>query len=268
MDFSKLDKNSSEPFYIQLKNLILDEIKRGNFKPNQKIPSIREISNDANISPMTVAQTIKMLQSEGWLYSIPGKGTFVERERKIEQKWERIVGFSEEIRSQGLIPKSKVLSFKVEKIEDIEVARCLEMGLNTKVVRLERIRYANDLPIAYANVYMDYEKIPGILEIDFDENSLYDILQSQFNISLIQANQTIEIVHANQKISQYLEIEPNSACFKTKRTTMTIEQLPIEYVESIYRGDLMRFRLEIGTFGENGITTIKNIIKKESKIQI
>lgn len=261
MDFSRLDKTISEPFYIQLKNLLIDEISSNKLRSMQRIPSVRTISKLAGVSPMTVTQAIRILQNEGWLYSIPGKGTFVEEKLKVIQKWQRIVGFSDEIRTQGLVPNTKVIAFVNEALIDKSVAEKLRLDLGSNVIKLARIRYANNLPVAFATAYLDSTQVPGIENIDFGKQSLYHVLQTTYQKVLSRAYQTIEMVKVDKTIGDYLQLEPDSECFLTERITYTDDDLPIEYVKSYYRGDHMRFSVELGTNGISSLSEIKNIVK-------
>ena len=87
-DCKKLDKSVPIPLYFQLKELVLDEIKKGNYKEGDMIPTENEISEEFQISRTTVRQAITELVQEGWLYRVKSKGTFVTRP-KIPQDFLR-----------------------------------------------------------------------------------------------------------------------------------------------------------------------------------
>ena len=62
-----------EPVKLGLRRLILTEVLR----PNDKMPSVRELSAQLAINPNTVQRAYRELESEGYIYSVPGKGSFV-----------------------------------------------------------------------------------------------------------------------------------------------------------------------------------------------
>nr|MBJ9859514.1 transcriptional regulator DdlR [Clostridioides difficile] len=82
MIFSNLKLNDNEPIYIQLKNYISDMISKGLIPDNSKLPSKRELSQLLQVSRNSVVLTYEELKSEGLIYSISGKGTFVKSKNK------------------------------------------------------------------------------------------------------------------------------------------------------------------------------------------
>lgn len=72
-----IEKNTHDPLYIQLYNSIINEIKNGHLSGDEKMPSIRELSNNMGISRTTIENTYAQLVSEGYIYSLPQKGYYV-----------------------------------------------------------------------------------------------------------------------------------------------------------------------------------------------
>ncbi len=72
-----VEKNTQDPLYIQLYNSIIKEIKSGHLSGDEKMPSIRQLSNNMGISRTTIENTYAQLVSEGYLYSLPQKGYYV-----------------------------------------------------------------------------------------------------------------------------------------------------------------------------------------------
>ena len=81
--FSNLKLNDTETIYIQIKNHISDMIKKGLIPNNSKLPSTRELSQIFNVSRNSVVLAYEELKSEGVIYSISGKGTFVNSQNSI-----------------------------------------------------------------------------------------------------------------------------------------------------------------------------------------
>lgn len=75
-------KKGGIPLYIQVKELILDEIKNKKFKPGQKMPPERELAKKLNISRNTISTAYNLLERDGILISHQGKGTFVAVDEK------------------------------------------------------------------------------------------------------------------------------------------------------------------------------------------
>lgn len=122
MDF-EIDRKSGVPIYIQVKNVIMDEIKKGNLKIGEKMSTERELSQKLNTSRNTISAAYNLLEQEGVLISFQGRGTFVAEEAKTWKQHRK---------------KSKLL-----KLIDMSFEEALEMGVDSKeflAIVVERIK--------------------------------------------------------------------------------------------------------------------------------
>lgn len=72
-----ISNSSSVPIYEQIKKSIIEQIINDDLKEDEMIPSIRNLAQDIKISIMTIKKAYDELESEGYIVSIQGKGTFV-----------------------------------------------------------------------------------------------------------------------------------------------------------------------------------------------
>lgn len=82
----KLNTTSDIPLFEQLKNDLLEQIKKGIYISGQQIPTETELSELYHVSRITIRRAITELCNEGVLIKKQGKGTFV-KERKIFVNW-------------------------------------------------------------------------------------------------------------------------------------------------------------------------------------
>lgn len=73
------------PIYEQVKFGLRRLIMTGVLQPEEKMPSVRELSAQLAINPNTVQRAYRELEGEGYIYSIPGKGSFVAADRRTDQ---------------------------------------------------------------------------------------------------------------------------------------------------------------------------------------
>jgi len=73
----RIDYHSGEPIYKQIIAGITGDIIKGDLQEDQPIPSIRELAKQLNINPNTVARAYRELESNNFIYSRPGVGTFI-----------------------------------------------------------------------------------------------------------------------------------------------------------------------------------------------
>lgn len=76
-----LDPSESSPLYKQLQENILDSIQNGTLKPGDKLPTELELSETNQVSRVTVRAALDSLTSGGYLVRIPGKGTFITKDK-------------------------------------------------------------------------------------------------------------------------------------------------------------------------------------------
>ena len=74
----EIDRNSPEPIYRQLADIIRGRIESGRYPPGSPVPSIERIRQETGAAVMTIRKGIGILAEEGWVQLVPGKGTFVQ----------------------------------------------------------------------------------------------------------------------------------------------------------------------------------------------
>ncbi len=82
----KLDYKSGSPIHEQITNGIKELIISGALSPDEKLPSVRELSVSLTVNPNTVQRSYKTLEAEGIIYSVQGKGNFVAKIPEISKK--------------------------------------------------------------------------------------------------------------------------------------------------------------------------------------
>lgn len=95
-----ISNSSDVPIFLQIKNAIKEEIYNGNLQENDSLPSVRVLANDLKISFLTVKRAYDELESEGYIKTIPKKGSFVaprNLELMREEKLKEIQSLIEEI---------------------------------------------------------------------------------------------------------------------------------------------------------------------------
>ncbi len=222
------------PRYYQLKEIMREKIRSGEWKPGDLIPSERELGEQYGISRMTARQAITELVNEGLFYREQGKGTFVSR-HKITQQLLHLTGFTEDIRARGQRPGTKVLSAQVCLVDET-VAERLHIKSGEEVFYLRRLRLANDEPLAIEHSYLHFPGCERLAEDDLAQNSLYRLLEAKYGQPLIEAEQELEAGLVSEEESPLLQVAVGSPALYTRRTTYTERNQPIEYARAIYCG--------------------------------
>ena len=96
-----IDNRSGAPIYDQIYSQIKDAILSGQVTEGEALPSIRALAKDLRISVITTKRAYDELESEGFIYTLPGKGCFVaERSTELlrEENLRKIESHMQEIR--------------------------------------------------------------------------------------------------------------------------------------------------------------------------
>lgn len=239
----RLKRQAPIPLYVQLKDALAAEIAAGRYRPHQQLPSERELCERFKVSRMTARQAITGLTHDGLVYARVGKGTFVS-EPKINQELRTLSGFSQDVRARGGKPGSRVLEARIIPAT-AHLAHALQVPPKTKLVLLSRLRLSNGVPRAIETAYLPHSLCPDLLRFDFAVESLYHVLESEYGLRLVRAEQTIEAGLAEPPELELLQLVPPAAVLKMERLTFTDRDVPVEYVVSTYRGDQYKFRASL-----------------------
>ena len=72
-----LDYRDARPIYTQICDGFRDQIRTGILRPGDRLPSVRELATQLTINPNTIQRAYRELEIQGWVASVPGKGSFV-----------------------------------------------------------------------------------------------------------------------------------------------------------------------------------------------
>lgn len=240
---NNLGKDVPIPLYYQIKARLLEAIENGQLKPGDRVLSERELTTQFGVSRMTARQALTEMESQGFLYRVQGKGTFVATP-KLEQPLAGLTSFTEDMRRRGLEPAARVISAE-EVVAGRKVARALGIGETASVYRLERLRLAGGEPMALEVSHIPANFVPGLLDREPVEHSLYRVLDERYGLKLIRANQSLEAVAANAYEAEVLHVREGTPLLLLERVSRDAQDRNIEFVRSLYRGDRYRFTTEL-----------------------
>ena len=95
-----INYRDGRPVYAQIKDELRLLIVTGAVEPNGKMPSVRELAQELAINPNTIQRAYRELENEGYIYSVPGKGSFAGENREVDdsQRSDLLRQFDEAVR--------------------------------------------------------------------------------------------------------------------------------------------------------------------------
>ena len=100
-----LDYRDARPIYTQIIDGFKEQISTGVLQSGEKLPSVRELAGELAINPNTIQRAYRALEQEGYIVSVPGKGSFVcdgdqaarARRQELLDRFDKLVGEMEQL---------------------------------------------------------------------------------------------------------------------------------------------------------------------------
>lgn len=235
-----IDKKSPIPVYYQLKNIILNKIKSGDYAEGSLIPSERDLGESLGISRMTVRQALNQLVSEGALYREKGKGTFVSRSKIMQRN---IMSFSETVRKKGLTPSTDVLRFERE-ADRPDIREILGIGETEGLYNVRRLRRADNMPIAVEEVFIPEKYCPHLEKYDL-KASLYKLLREEYSLAINYMDVSIEASRATKEEKKLLGITDSTPVLRISSINYSDSGVRLFYEKDVYRSDQYSYNARI-----------------------
>lgn len=230
------------PLYHQVKEEVLRQIASGALKPGDQLPTERELEARYAVSRITVRQALKDLMSQGLLLRQRGRGTFVAQPR-INQGLQTAVSFSRDMIARGLQPGARTLTCS-EVPAPAAVAEHLGVQMGAPVYFLERLRFADGVPMALQQFYLPAGLFPGLLAADLNDGSLYELLHATYGIIVQTVRRTIEGLSATRAQARLLQVREGAPLLRLGGTNLDQYRRPVECGWTLYRADKYTFYLE------------------------
>jgi len=230
----------SVPKHVELREKLRSRFQR--MAPNSLIPSARELSKTYKVSAMTVRQALVALQQEGMIHSVPGLGTYVSDHRMSKRL--TFVSFSQEVLERGMTPSSKIVSAIKTTVKDQAVAESLNVSLGDPVYKIERVRFADKIPMALEESYVSASLIPGLLDQNLSE-SLYEILKNTYEKPVTRAECVVSPINLTKRQADLLDTDAKSAALSFVVVAFDARGRALERCHSIKHGDRYDFKYSI-----------------------
>ncbi len=236
----QLDAQESQPLYKQLEYKLLQDIEQGVYKKGEKIPTELELSQMYGVSRITVRKALADITEMGILERYVGKGTYV-ASVKLKRSISTFMSFTECCEAQGLKPGARTIK---NVIEDATPEDCqnLKIPEDSKVLAMERIRYADGVPVSFEISRFTSEYM-GLLQEELNDRSLFVILREKYGITLKDEPKVLELDFASFEISRYLEIPARYPLLVVSGLVTDGEGKSVFYSKQYIVGDKFKFYL-------------------------
>lgn len=237
MDDIATEKHPSSR-YSEIQRDIENKITTGEWGPGTRIPPERELVDIYNCSRMTVNKALSSLAASGMISRKRRSGSFVAPPRLDEP-----LMYIQDIRAE-VLALDRTYSFEItdrsiRKATDPLDARHVGVPVGTRLLTLEVMHYADNLPFTMETRQINLDAVPQVETLQFkdDEPPGSWLLH---NVPFTEGEHSIRAVSADAILARRLEVVERTACISIARRTWLDGQL-ITFVRLIYPGDRHRF---------------------------
>ena len=228
-----------EPAYRRIQSAIRERIDSGRLKPGDVVDSERELARMHGVSLMTARHALADLAQEGVVERRHGAGTFVALPKV---HFNKLLGYTEQMASLGLVPRSRIVSSGIVNREH-EIAARLGLPSSSRLVRIERVRSAGDDPVALEMCYLSGEEFSTLMDIPLDQTSLFAVLERDYGVELAYADEEIDATQADHRVAELLHIPRGSPLLRIRQVIFSTKNRATLYVNGLYRSGRHTLRI-------------------------
>ncbi|NED97845.1 GntR family transcriptional regulator [Phytoactinopolyspora alkaliphila] len=198
------------------------------------IPPERVLTEDCNVSRLTVRRAVDDLVRDGYLTRRQGSGTYVARPTITQAP--TAASFSLGMRQRGLTPATRVLSVE-HREAGARLSWRLHVSPSEQVMVIRRLRLADDEPVAVATTHLAESLTPDFPADELEQRSLYEVIEDRYGLKVTGGTQTVEPTVTNPAETDVLKVPPYAPAFLFRTTTHTADGVVVEFTRTVFRGD-------------------------------
>lgn len=231
------------PRHEQISDWLKQQINDGVYDKDEKLPSEQELSSRFEVSRVTVRRALQTLESDHVIYRCQGLGSFVKKDGSA-QSMIRLTDFMEDMEAAGKKARSEVLQVRQEQASRL-VAEQLNIKEGQQVLRLDRLRFGDNEPVAFDITWFPIFYGQLIIDQELTDKTIYKILEEDYEIPIIRGRYTISACSANDTMAQHLNIAEGAPLLVFDRNSYTLSEKSVYYQRRYYRPDKIAWQVSL-----------------------
>lgn len=230
-----MDNNRHLPKYAVIEQDFANKIESGYLQAGAELPSESDLMAQYQVSRVTARRAIDELYHHGYIEKMQGKRTRVKGHASL-QELSSVYSYTEEIIRHGMTPGRKVITAQL-RVCTQEESRLLNLPKADPVFHMERIYYADGLPLCFTQTTLPYRIFQDIETFDFTQQSLYHVLESEYETAITNTSLKLKAVSSSGTVAKYLDVDDNTPLLFSNGLTYGIcggDEIPIEVFTSYY----------------------------------
>lgn len=245
----------SKPRHEQIAHHLRREIRENYFQEGDKLPSEKRLCEYFQVSRITVRRALQTLENESLIYRKQGLGAFV-MARNNESPLIQLTDFAEDLKKAGYQATSKIICFKKTKAK-VSINSKLGLSPTSQLMKLERIRYANDEIVAFDQTWLAGSYGQLLFDEDLEHKTIYEILEEKYEIPITAGSYTFTAVNATKEIAQHMGLGESAALLCIERCSKTLGNKRVYYQYRYLNPTFIRYEIELNR-DESSLDSTKN----------
>jgi len=239
---SRINRDSFEPPYYQLANILRRQIATGKLRPGDRLPSETQLCEQYEVSPMTARRALTILLDEGLVTAERGRGTFVKP---------LVLGTA----TFGLAALEDLFAHEDTTVRFLAVrtvpvtpriSEKLGVPAGNKVISIRRLLSHGERPVTFHREYLVFDPTRPIVEAEMGITSLQGLFQGRGETVLKRGDLSIEATTLTEEEAQLLGEAAGSAAFRIEHIFFDFDERPVSWGWFIVPGNRLRFRSTVG----------------------
>ncbi|MFC5183818.1 GntR family transcriptional regulator [Actinomadura harenae] len=228
-----LTRSTGKPLWAQLRADLLRRLEEGEF--HDVFPGEHDLVAEYQVSRHTVRESLRQLRAEGLVTAQRGRASRFTSSRPLEQPVGQAYSLFRSVEEVGAVQRSVVRV--LDRRADGVIAVRMGLEESTPLVYLERLRLADEEPLAVDRVWLPADIAAPLLDVDFTRTSLYDELERHCGSPIRSGWERIRAVVPGPAERLLLDCPPSTALFAIDRLGRDGDLRLIEWRQTLVRAD-------------------------------
>lgn len=238
-----VDKSVITPLYVQIANELRKEILSNQYGEHGCIGTHAQLADRFSVSLITIRKAVQILEDEGIVEILQGKGTFVRRVSLVDPLQD-LTGISNIMNALQMDKQVQVPVFELRDTPDW-ISRDIRRELGPKSLFIRRVVSVEGVPMSCADMFLPGKYSPRFTKSEVEERTVYQIYRDKLGVVLGRGRQIIRAAGAKGEVADCLGLAENSPVLQIERKAYDDHANLIEYMVLSYEASKYCFEVEL-----------------------
>jgi DNA-binding GntR family transcriptional regulator len=228
--------------YLRIATVLADRVLSGEYGPGSRLPSGAELCKEFQVSPMTLRRAILMLEGQGLLRGMKGRGTYARSMNLTDSMFQLVADAGDWLDESAGI---RLLAASIAKADEI-VAEVLRVPPGDRVIYLRRLVLKEGIPAMYHREYIVYDPRRPVIESQVQLTSLHAFLDSGRGRCFPRGELALTPVALDAESASALDEPEGALAFCLEHVFQEGDGTPVSWGWFLLRPKLFRLRAQLG----------------------